>query len=261
MEECILPTINSSLANKQATITGAASTIASSNLTASRALVSNSSGKVAVSAVTSTELGCLDGVTSNVQTQIDSVKKSYLPLAGGILTGDVRPSTTGARSLGTDAYNFAGVYSNHYLIGNSSGSRLTDIYNSGNILIFGVTDSATVRSRTSINTYLPISASAFNVSSSKRYKENINDITEERAKKILDVNVVTYDYRCNIMSRPLDKTGVIAEDVESIIPEVVSYTTIDDEEVPDSVDYSKFVPYLIKMIQIQQDEIDKLKNS
>lgn len=64
--------LQSSLDAKQATITGGATTIASSNLTTSRALISNGSGKVAVSAVTSTELGYLDGVTSNVQTQLDS---------------------------------------------------------------------------------------------------------------------------------------------------------------------------------------------
>ena len=57
---------------KQATITGAATTITSSDLTASRAIVSNASGKVEVSAVTSTELGYLDGVTSAIQTQLDS---------------------------------------------------------------------------------------------------------------------------------------------------------------------------------------------
>ena len=54
------------------TITGAATTIDTEDLTASRALVSNSSGKVAVSAVTSTELGYLDGVSSNIQTQLDT---------------------------------------------------------------------------------------------------------------------------------------------------------------------------------------------
>lgn len=62
----------SSLDAKQATIIGAATTIASSNLTANRALISNSSGKVAISAVTDTELGYLDGVTSNIQTQLNS---------------------------------------------------------------------------------------------------------------------------------------------------------------------------------------------
>lgn len=57
---------------KQGAITGGATTITSSNLTASRALVSDTNGKVAVSAVTSTELGYLDGVTSAVQTQLNS---------------------------------------------------------------------------------------------------------------------------------------------------------------------------------------------
>ena len=41
------------------------------NLTASRALVSDGSGDVSVSAVTSTEIGYLDGVTSGIQTQLD----------------------------------------------------------------------------------------------------------------------------------------------------------------------------------------------
>lgn len=59
-------------ARARSAITGGASTIASSNLTASRALVSNGNGKVAVSAVTSTELGYLDGVTSAIQTQLDA---------------------------------------------------------------------------------------------------------------------------------------------------------------------------------------------
>ena len=42
------------------------------NLTASRALVSDANGDVSVSAVTSTEIGYLDGVTSSIQTQLDS---------------------------------------------------------------------------------------------------------------------------------------------------------------------------------------------
>ena len=64
--------IQTQLNSKQATITGAATTIDDTNLTASRAVVSDGSGKVAVSAVTSTEIGYLDGVSSAIQTQIDS---------------------------------------------------------------------------------------------------------------------------------------------------------------------------------------------
>lgn len=64
--------IQTQLNSKQATITGAATTIDTEDLTASRALVSDGSGKVAVSSVTSTELGYLSGVTSAVQTQVDT---------------------------------------------------------------------------------------------------------------------------------------------------------------------------------------------
>jgi hypothetical protein len=64
--------IQTQLDAKQATITGGASTITSSNLTVSRALESNGSGKVAVSSVTSTELGYLSGVTSAIQTQFSN---------------------------------------------------------------------------------------------------------------------------------------------------------------------------------------------
>ena len=63
--------VQTALTSKQDTVVGGASTITEDNLTASRALISNSSGKVAVSNVTSTELGYLDGVTSNVQTQLN----------------------------------------------------------------------------------------------------------------------------------------------------------------------------------------------
>lgn len=64
--------IQGQINNKQDSITGAATTITDSNLTVSRALISNTNGKVAVSAVTSKELSYLDGVTSNIQAQLNS---------------------------------------------------------------------------------------------------------------------------------------------------------------------------------------------
>ena len=76
--------LNSGLAGKQDVITGGASTITSSDLAASRALVSDASGKVAVSAITSTELGYLDGVTSSVQTQLNGKATRY----AGTISGD-----------------------------------------------------------------------------------------------------------------------------------------------------------------------------
>lgn len=78
-----------SVAGKQATITGGATTITSSNLTANRALISNGSGKVAVSAVTSTELGYLDGVTSAIQTQLNSKVPTSRTINGKALSSNV----------------------------------------------------------------------------------------------------------------------------------------------------------------------------
>lgn len=68
----VTSTLQTQLDAKQATVTGAATTVVSSDLSASLALVSNASGKIAVSAVTSTELGYLSGVTSALQTQLDA---------------------------------------------------------------------------------------------------------------------------------------------------------------------------------------------
>ena len=55
-------TIQEQIDNSALTVTGAASTIINDNLTASRALVSDGSGKVAVSAVTLEELASLDDI-------------------------------------------------------------------------------------------------------------------------------------------------------------------------------------------------------
>ena len=68
---------------KQATITGSASTIDTESLTANRAVISNGSQKIAVSSVTDTELGYVSGVSSAIQTQIDSKQAT---LTGGATT-------------------------------------------------------------------------------------------------------------------------------------------------------------------------------
>lgn len=64
------------LGAKQDKITGAASSITSKNLTFNRALVSDGNGKVSASNVTSTEVGYLSGLRSNIQTQIDNITTS-----------------------------------------------------------------------------------------------------------------------------------------------------------------------------------------
>jgi hypothetical protein len=86
--------------NAQVTITGGASTVTTSNLTINRALVSDSSGKIAVSSVSSIELGYLVGVTSSIQTQLNSKLSANQSIT---LSGDV--TGTGATSIATTISN------------------------------------------------------------------------------------------------------------------------------------------------------------
>lgn len=110
-------------------------------------------------------------------------------------------------------------------------------------------------------------------SSSRLTKKNIEDITETEAKKILDIDVKSFDYKDAYILEGYPKRdkyyGVIAEDVLKQIPFVVNVPDDYDESKVDetkglnqsllTVDYDKFVPYLIKMVQIQQKEINELK--
>jgi hypothetical protein len=60
-------------ARAQASITGGASSVVTADLTASRALVSDGTGKIAASAsTTATEIGYVAGVTSAIQTQLNT---------------------------------------------------------------------------------------------------------------------------------------------------------------------------------------------
>jgi len=109
--------IKTALDAKQATITGAATSIDEINLTASRALVSDGSGKVAVSPVTSTELGYLDGVSSLIQTQIDAKQDSLTLTTTGsgaaTLVGSTLniPTPTGGSGSWTTSGN--NIYNNN----------------------------------------------------------------------------------------------------------------------------------------------------
>ena len=111
-------------ARAQGAITGAASTITTSNLTASKALVSDGSGKVAVSSVTSTELGYVSGVTSSIQTQLNGKQAtgSYITA----LTGD--GTATGG---GSAAFTLATVNPNVGNIGSASSAATFTVNGKG----------------------------------------------------------------------------------------------------------------------------------
>lgn len=104
-----------------------------------------------------------------------------------------------------------------------------------------------------------IHASAFAQDSSRRVKENIVDVSDEDAMKLLNLTPVNFDYIGKDAAK--NCVGLIAEDVAPLLPKCVvgDVNCEDDDENAIraiGIDYSKFTPYLIKMVQIQQAQID-----
>ena len=94
----------------QATITGGATTITTTDLTVSRALASNASGKVAVATTTLAELNFVNGVTSAIQTQIDGKQTTDATLTAlaafntsGLMTQTAADTFTGRTVTGNSS--------------------------------------------------------------------------------------------------------------------------------------------------------------
>jgi len=105
-----------------------------------------------------------------------------------------------------------------------------------------------------------IEALAIKGPSDIRYKKNIIPLVNP-LQKILALNGYTYEWRKDEFPDKKFKTGkdigLIAQEVEKIVPEVV-YTD-DNEMQSKSIDYAKLVPLLIEGMKEQQKEIDALK--
>mgnify|MGYP002524366395 CR=1 FL=1 len=91
--------------------------------------------------------------------------------------------------------------------------------------------------------------------SSRKTKDNIKPMTDEDAEKLLDLEPVSFDFKDKSMGT--DQRGFIAEDVAEVLPNLVTPET---ETRPASLDYIGMVPYLVKLVQNQQKEIDYLRS-
>lgn len=120
------------------------------------------------------------------------------------------------------------------------------------------------------NTPTVMHASQFAVESSRLVKENVKNITDDYARNILKLRPVSFDYIEKVGGQK-GQCGMIAEEVLPIYPECVNvpdgYT---EEKALKSIyegnntetlalDYAKFTPYLIKMVQMQQNQIDDMQ--
>jgi hypothetical protein len=109
--------------------------------------------------------------------------------------------------------------------------------------------------------------------SDERFKKNIKPISNA-LEKIKSINGYTFEY--DLENEDLTyipklgrDIGVIAQEIEKIIPEAVSLAPIDRNDQGNSksgknyltVNYEKIIPLLIQAIKEQQAEIDILKNN
>ena len=206
------------------------------------------------------------------ETEVNNLLKAKMPVSGGTFTGAVGFANGVWNPVGDDCcvgdFNIGGCVAFKSLSAALTGIALVGagsnaygrllVQNDGGDMYLATNDAFYV-SNGNNSARAPIYASAFTQSSSRRVKKNIEDMTETEAKKLLDVEVKSYDYINPDM--PDGCFGCIAEDMAKIIPSCVN-GDVDcaDDDVASiqgiGIDYSKLVPHLIKMVQIQQAQID-----
>ena len=168
-----------------------------------------------------------------------------MPKSGGSFTGAIYAtalvSTGSARVdsklfFGTGSENY-GIYAEsstgYVRAWGLSGLKVTD--NTGNLK--------------------PVSASNISGSSSRRYKHKIRDMDEDTAKRLLQLRPVGFEYKKEL-NDPGPKYGLVAEELAEIDPTCVYKGGNGQVE---GINYTMLVPQLIKLCQIQQDQIDALE--
>ncbi len=144
-----------------------------------------------------------------------------------------------------------------HFVGGSTVGDTTIIHDDGSISIGG----AVVRQGSSTNVKLDVYGDIFAVqvhsSSDERFKKNIQPL-RNALDRVKAINGVSYQFKTDEFSNrnftSADQVGFIAQNVESVLPEVV--TT--DEQGYKAVDYSKITALLNEAIKEQQDQIEKL---
>ena len=88
-----------------------------------------------------------------------------------------------------------------------------------------------------------------------RQKEDIREL-EYGLNEVMELNPVSFPWKNDAEGDR--KLGLIAQDVQDVVEEIVSVG--DDEKQTMGLNYAELLPVLIKGMQEQQEEIEKLKD-
>lgn len=83
--------------------------------------------------------------------------------------------------------------------------------------------------------------------SSIRYKENVTDISNEHIEQVLQLQPVEFDFNENTVHPGKHSFGLIAENVDTILPQIVSRNSSTGNI--ESVEYTQLIAPLLKLVQ------------
>lgn len=104
-------------------------------------------------------------------------------------------------------------------------------------------------------------------SSSKRYKKHVKNMNQSECEGLYKIPVVWFIFKDGYLSKEDRKIGIpipgfYAEDVDKYLPDAADY--IEDKDgnlIPENWDERTLIPYMVKCIQTQHEEIETLKSN
>jgi hypothetical protein len=226
--------VGSSITTNTITIAGTSTalggTITLPTITGGSGIVSGSSQVIGILSSLNTYTGSNDTTNTTQNTRLSRIEES-------------------TSSLNTLTASLATTYE-----GRASATK-TIVSGSSQITLSSTTGFGTYINQavltTSSPTFNAISCTSLTETSSERYKENVITLNSS-LNKVLNLRGVSYNRKEN----GANEIGLIAEEVQKIIPEIVTY---DDNNQPDSVSYGRLSALLIEGMKEQQKQIEQLK--
>ena len=99
-------------------------------------------------------------------------------------------------------------------------------------------------------------------SSSRRYKENIENFTKSDWENVYNLQAVKFNWKEEVNAQRTRDFGLIAEDVADQIPELGVYRLVDSEgdaPVVDSVNYEQLCVYLLEVVKDLNNRLEALE--
>jgi len=202
-----------------------------------------------------------------IGTNVQAFNSTLASVAGGTYSGDDSITTLGTISTGT--WN-GSVIASAYLDADTAHLTETQTFSGAKTFSAAVSITDSTASTTKTTGALKVTGGvgiegALNVggdvvayaSSDERLKDNI-ELISNPIEKVQSLKGVTWSWNENAdeLQKSLPNVGVIAQDVEKVLPQLVH----DRENGFKGVDYAKLTGLLIEAIKEQQKQIDELKS-